>query len=98
MNKHFKDARYYVGRAAGHLKAGLREELSPIEHRVRGIVGREKEPEKSRLEQIQADLKEIEARAEGEARDAIATARDRIQTYRNNEATDDEQSTERPVA
>ena len=39
MNKHFSDARYYLGRAASHLKIGLSEELAPIATRVRAKLG-----------------------------------------------------------
>jgi len=31
MSKHFEDARYYLGRAAEHAKAGVKEELEPVE-------------------------------------------------------------------
>jgi len=43
MNKHFSDARYYLGRAATHLKIGLREELQPVARRVRAKLGNEVE-------------------------------------------------------
>lgn len=41
MNKHFSDTRYYLGRAATHLKIGLSEELEPITRRVRAKLGTE---------------------------------------------------------
>ncbi|ATW89223.1 hypothetical protein halTADL_2489 [Halohasta litchfieldiae] len=41
MNKHFSDARYYLGRAASHLKIGLSEELEPVARRVRAKFGTE---------------------------------------------------------
>jgi len=41
MNKHFSDARYYLGRAASHLKIGLSEELDPVVQRVRARFGYE---------------------------------------------------------
>ncbi|RLM63835.1 hypothetical protein DVK05_13055 [Halorubrum sp. Atlit-8R] len=84
MSKHFEDARYYLGRAAEHAKAGVKEELAPVEERVKELVGREddEEPEPSRLDKLQADLKELEERAEGEARDAVASARKRVAEYR----------------
>jgi len=41
MNKHFSDARYYLGRAATHLKIGLGEELQPLARRVRAKLGKE---------------------------------------------------------
>jgi len=43
MNKHFSDARYYLGRAATHLKIGLGEELQPVVRRVRAKLGKEVE-------------------------------------------------------
>lgn len=45
MNKHFSDARYYLGRAASHLKLGLGEELAPVVRRIRARLGYEIEPE-----------------------------------------------------
>lgn len=60
MSKHFEDARYYLGRAAEHAKAGVKEELEPVEARVKDLVGivDDGEPEPSRLDRLQADLKE----------------------------------------
>ncbi|PAU79745.1 hypothetical protein CK500_16045 [Halorubrum salipaludis] len=88
MSKHFEDARYYLGRAAEHAKAGVKEELEPVEARVKDIVGRgeDEEPEPSRLDKLQADLKELEERAEGEAREAVASARERVAEYRGRDA------------
>ena len=86
MSKHFEDARYYLGRAAEHAKAGVVEELEPVETRVKELVGRgddEPEPEPSRLDKLQADLKKLEERAEGEAREAVASARKRVAEYRD---------------
>ncbi len=59
MSKHFEDARYYLGRAADHAKAGVKEELEPVEARVRELVGRETEPDPSRLDRLEADLAEV---------------------------------------
>ncbi|QWC18156.1 hypothetical protein [Halorubrum sp. 2020YC2] len=87
MSKHFEDARYYLGRAAEHAKAGVVEELEPVEARVKELVGREEEePEPSRLDALQADLKKLEERAEGEAREAVASARKRVAEYRGKDA------------
>lgn len=90
MSKHFEDARYYLGRAADHAKEGIKEEFEPVQAKVRGIIGDEEEPEPSRLEAIQADLKRLEEKAEGEAREAIASARERIETYRDGRETDEQ--------
>jgi len=82
MNKHFEDAQYYLGRALETAAKGLREELEPVETRFREMTGREKPPEPSRVDRIQADLKELEDRAEGEAKKAISEARSRLTEYR----------------
>lgn len=85
MNKHFEDTLYYLGRAGEHAKEGVMEEIEPLEERVREITGveAEDEPESSRLQQLQDDLQNLEARAEGEAKTAIADARERLRRYRS---------------
>ena len=88
MNKHFEDALYYIGRAGEHAKEGVVEELGPLEERFRELTGNEKEPEPSRLETLQDELKELEGRAEGETKTAIADARERIRRYRGNDAAE----------
>ena len=88
MNKHFEDAMYYMGRAGEHAKEGVMEELEPLEDRFRELTGKESEPEPSRLEQLQNDLQELESRAEGEAKTAIADARERIRRYRGDESAE----------
>lgn len=84
MANHFEDAKYYMGRAVHHAKAGVKEELEPLEERVRELTGAETDetPESSRLEQLQQDLKELEARVEGEANEAVKNARGRVLAYR----------------
>ena len=92
MSKHFEDARYYLGRAAEHAKAGVKEELEPVEARVKELVGVEQdleEPEPSRLDRLQADLKGLEERAEGEAREAVASARARVKEYRGHDTAEE---------
>jgi len=86
MNKHFEDARYYLGRAGETAKKGVAEELEPVEERFKKLTGREDEPEMGRLDEIKADLREIQGRAEGEAKEAIADAREKIESYRKTEA------------
>ena len=49
---------------------------------MRGLTGREKEPEQGRLDEIKADLKEAQERAEGEAKEAIGNAREALDGYR----------------
>ena len=82
MNRNFEDARYYLGRAAETAKDGVREELEPAEERFKELTGREEEPEPSRLEKVQGKVEELEAKAEGEARRALTSAKGRIATYR----------------
>ncbi len=89
MNKHFEDAQYYLKRAGETAKKGVVEELEPIQERVDNITGGEEaeaEPEANRLDDIKADLQELQGRAEGEAKEAIADAREKIETYRQKEA------------
>jgi hypothetical protein len=86
MNKHFEDARYYLKRAGETAKKGVQDELAPIEERFRELTGREEEPEPGRLDSIREDLKELQDRAEGEAKEAIEDARERIESYREKEA------------
>jgi molecular chaperone GrpE (heat shock protein) len=88
MNKHFEDALYYIGRAGEHAKEGVMEELEPLEARVQELTGEEPEPEPSRLDKLQADLQELESRAEGEAKAAIGDARERLRRYRGGDASE----------
>jgi hypothetical protein len=82
MNRHFEDTRYYLKRAGETAKRGVSEELEPIQKRFQTLTGGESEPEPSRLDGIKADLKEVQGKAEGEAKEAIGEARGKIQRYR----------------
>lgn len=84
MNKHFEDARYYLKRATETAAKGIREELEPLETRVRELTGQDgdEEPEASRVAAIREELEAIEQRAEGEAKEAIADAREKLNEYR----------------
>ena len=86
MNRHFEDTRYYVKRAGETAKKGISEELEPVEKRVKKLAGKEEEPEPGRLEELRADLKELQGRAEGEAKDAIGSAREKLETVREQRA------------
>ncbi len=87
MNKHFEDAKYYLKRAGETAKAGLSEELEPIRERLNDLIDREEEePEPGRFDEIREDLKELQEKAEGETREAIADARERIDNYRNDKS------------
>jgi hypothetical protein len=85
MNKHFRDARYYLGRAVDHTVEGLREEFGPVVAQARERLGieREVEPEPTRVERIQSELREIESRASGKSREAVANARQQLRKYRS---------------
>ena len=78
MNRHFEDAWYYARRAGKHLSRGVREELEPVEERVRSATGREKEAERTRAQQWRARLKAREYEVERRARRAMRQARDRV--------------------
>lgn len=86
MNKHFEDARYYLKRAGETAKAGVAEELDPVQERVRDLTNRDEdddEPEPGRLDTIRQELKELSEKAEGETREAIDKARAKIDDYRS---------------
>jgi len=84
MNKHFEDAKYYLKRAGETAKAGVSEELEPLKERVDDLVDREEaEPEPGRFDEVRAELEALQERAEGETREAIADARERIDAYRS---------------
>ena len=85
VNEHFEDARHYLKRAGETAKAGLAEEVSGVEERFRELTGREEEPADSRLVGLKAELGELDERAEGEAKEAIEDARERIEAYRSEE-------------
>lgn len=82
MNRQFRDARYYLTRGGEHLVAGVREELAPVETKVREYVGEEEVEPETRIERLQAELASFEQRAEGEAREAFETARTRLDDVR----------------
>lgn len=87
MNRHFEDTRYYLKRATETAAKGLREELEPLESRFRDLTGNEdEEPEASRIAAIREELETLEERAEGEAKEAIAKARERLAAYRQQRA------------
>jgi hypothetical protein len=83
MNKHFEDTRYYLRRAAETAKRGVAEEIEPVRERVQEITGdEEEEVETSRVDELRADLEELERKAEGEAKTAISDAREKLKAYR----------------
>jgi len=78
MNKHFEDTRYYLKRAGETAKRGVSEELEPVRERFEDLTGGEEEPEPTRVEKVRADLKDLQAKAEGEAKESIAEARGKL--------------------
>lgn len=85
MNKHFEDARYYLKRAGETAKAGVAEELEPMRERFQTLTGGEEEPEPGRLDELRDDLTELAEKAEGEAKEAIEDAREKLGAYREEE-------------
>lgn len=88
MNKHFADARYYLGRAAEHAAAGARVELKPVTERVAGAVdrGADDEPEPSRSARLRGGVASLATRTASEARRAVVAARGRVAAYRGRNA------------
>ncbi|MES3516187.1 MAG: hypothetical protein PPP58_00835 [Natronomonas sp.] len=86
MNKHFEDTRYYLKRAGETAKAGVSEELEPIEAKVKELTDRdegEAEPEPSRFDGVREDLERLGKKAEGETREAIEKAKGKLDSYRD---------------
>jgi hypothetical protein len=87
MNKHFEDARYYLKRAGSTAKAGVAEELEPVREKAQNLMDREEEePEAGRFDEVKQELKELQEKAEGETREAIQDAREKLDTYRSQRA------------
>ena len=85
MNRHFEDTVYYVKRAGKTAKEGISEELEPIQERVQALRG-EEEPEPTRVEALREDLQDLQERAEGEAKEALETAREKLGRVREQPA------------
>ncbi|WP_049970368.1 DUF7553 family protein [Haladaptatus cibarius] len=62
MNKHFKDAWYYLRRSGNHLRRGVRAELDTGEQKLRTWTGREweSEPEPTRREKVRRNFRDAE--------------------------------------
>jgi hypothetical protein len=87
MNKHFEDARHHLKRAGETVKAGLFEEFEPVREKAQDLMNREEEePEPGRFEEVKQELKELQEKAEGETREAIAAAREKLESYRDQRA------------
>jgi hypothetical protein len=87
MNNHFEDARHHLKRAGETAKAGVSEELEPLREKAQNLMNREEdEPEPGRFEELKQELKELQEKAEGETREAIGNAREKLDTYRSQRA------------
>ena len=83
MSKHFEDTKYYLKRAAKTAKAGVAEQIEPIQERVNDLIDRgDEEPEPGRLDELREDIKELQEKAEGETREALEKARAKIDELR----------------
>ncbi|MFC7154512.1 hypothetical protein ACFQPA_03465 [Halomarina halobia] len=82
MNRHFEDAQYYLKRAGATAKKGVAREIEGVQARLQDLLGGDEEPEQSRIDQLRAELKELQESAEGEAKEAIAEARLRLDRVR----------------
>ncbi|MFC7167839.1 DUF7553 family protein [Halospeciosus flavus] len=49
------------------------------------MTGKEEEPEPSRLEKLQEEIEELEEKVEGETKEALQKARERLGDYRAKE-------------
>lgn len=77
MNKHFKDAWYYLKRAGQEVQVGVVETVSPLEEDLRSRLGIEQiEPEskQSRSERLKAEFETYR----GQARRMLNRAQARI--------------------
>lgn len=82
MNPHFEDARYYLGRTAAKLVAGVKTELEPVESTVRSRLGLETE-EPSRRERVEAQLRTARERVPETVRSTAADARRKVSGLRS---------------
>lgn len=62
MNKHFKDAWYYLRRSGSHLRRGVRTELDTGKRTLRKWTGREREsePDPTRREKMRRNFRDAE--------------------------------------
>ncbi|QLH79716.1 hypothetical protein HZS55_21545 [Halosimplex rubrum] len=77
MNRHFQDTLYYLKRAGETARKGVSEELAPVEKRVRGLTGREREPEPGRVEAVRERVAGEANAAVGDVREAVGRRRSR---------------------
>lgn len=83
MNKHFKDAWYYLKRAGEEGRMGVVEVASPLERDLRSRLGlevTEPEPQRTRSERVKTRFETVRGQAErmlGRAQARIEEAQDR---------------------
>lgn len=85
MNKHFHDARYYLGRASEHVTLGVSEELEGLEVAVRERTGYGEEPEPTTMERVREVVDEPDRlldHARTTATDVADAARESVAEYR----------------
>jgi hypothetical protein len=80
MNRHFEDARYYLGRTVESPAKGAYYELRPFVGRAKEAVGEEPEPEG--FDAVKADVETMRDRAADEVSSKVDSARERIAAYR----------------
>lgn len=78
MNKHFKDATYYVKRAGQTAFKGLKTELAPVIDRGRSVIGNEAEPEPTRIETLRSVLQTVVQRGSDTILVGVRQTRGRI--------------------
>ncbi len=82
MNRHFRDAVYYLKRAGTTVKQGVVVELEPILSNVRSVTGNESDPEAGRVDGIRGRLESVQTNAEREGRKVVDEAREAVGQYR----------------
>jgi hypothetical protein len=82
MNRHFEDARYYLGRTVESAAKGAYYELRPVVGRAKEAVGEEPEPEPEGFDAVKADVETMRDRAAHEVSATVDSARERIAAYR----------------
>ncbi|SNZ05763.1 hypothetical protein SAMN06269185_0942 [Natronoarchaeum philippinense] len=82
VNRHFHDARYYLGRTVEHATLGVVETLDPVVAKGRELAGTEDEPEPTRVDRVRTSLHDADERAVEAGRALAGDARRRVRRYR----------------
>lgn len=56
MNRHFEDSFYHLKRAGVQAKLGVKLTVRPMADRISDVLGREQEPEPTRVERVRDRL------------------------------------------